>query len=295
MFSWIPWTLCGVLTVTVTVLLIKIRLMKKGMDEICEGLESHLSTDTNQLISVSSGDKHLRRLAERISKQLIILRKQRRQYVSGDKELKEAVTNISHDLRTPLTAIWGYLDLLERQETSEEVARYLGHIRNRAEALRQLTEELFRYSVILSTAGELTPEACDLRGILEESLLSYYAALTERGIEPEITMPETPVTCMVDKKAVTRIVGNLISNALKYSDGDLAVTLSETGELIFENTAQGLDEVQVGRLFDRFYTVEAARTATGLGLSIAKSLTEQMGGRIRAEYSDGKLKIILSF
>lgn len=295
MFSWIPWTLCGVLTVTVTVLLIKIRLMKKGMDEICEGLESHLSTDTNQLISVSSGDKHLRRLAERISKQLIILRKQRRQYVSGDKELKEAVTNISHDLRTPLTAIWGYLDLLERQETSEEVARYLGHIRNRAEALRQLTEELFRYSVILSTAGELTPEACDIRGILEESLLSYYAALTERGIEPEITMPEIPVTCMVDKKAMTRIVGNLISNALKYSDGDLAVTLSETGELIFENTAQGLDEVQVGRLFDRFYTVEAARTATGLGLSIAKSLTEQMGGRIKAEYSDGKLKIILNF
>ena len=285
----------GILLMVMTILIAKICTLRKSCREIAEAFADRLETDTNNLILISSRDKEMRRLAEAVNEQLRLLRQQRRQYVSGDKELKDAVTNIAHDLRTPLTAIWGYLDLLDRQETSEEVARYLGHIRNRAEALRQLTEELFRYSVILSTAGELTPEACDIRGILEESLLSYYAALTERGIEPEITMPETPVTCMVDKKAMTRIVGNLISNALKYSDGDLAVTLSETGELTFENTAQGLDEVQVGRLFDRFYTVEAARTATGLRLSIAKSLTEQMGGRIRAEYSDGKLKIILSF
>ncbi len=285
----------GILLIVIAILIVKICTLRKSAKEIAEAFVDRLETDTNTLILISSRDKEMRRLAETVNEQLRLLRKQRRQYVSGDKELKEAVTNISHDLRTPLTAIWGYLDLLERQDTSAEVARYLGHIRNRAEALRQLTEELFRYSVILSTAGELTPESCDLRGILEESLLSYYAALTERGIEPGITMPETPVTCMVDKKAMTRIMGNLISNAIKYSDGDLIVTLTETGELTFENTAKGLDEVQVGRFFDRFYTVEAARTATGLGLSIAKTLTEQMGGRIKAEYADEKLKIVLNF
>ncbi len=285
----------GILLIVIAVLIVKICTLRKSAKEIEEAFADRLETDTNTLILISSRDKEMRRLAETVNEQLRLLRKQRRQYVNGDKELKEAVTNISHDLRTPLTAIWGYLDLLERQDTSAEVARYLGHIRNRAEALKQLTEELFRYSVILATAGELTPESCDLRGILEESLLSYYAALTERGIEPGITMPDTPVTCMVDKKAMTRIVGNLISNAIKYSDGDLSITLTETGELIFENTAQGLDEVQVGRLFDRFYTVEAARTATGLGLSIAKTLTEQMGGRIKAEYAGEKLKILLSF
>ena len=285
----------GVLLIVIAVLIVKIFTLRKSAREIAEAFAERLETDTNTLILISSRDREMRRLAETVNEQLRLLRKQRRQYVSGDKELKEAVTNMSHDLRTPLTAIRGYLDLLERQDTSEAVARYLGHIRNRAEALRQLTEELFRYSVILSTAGELTPENCDLRGILEESLLSYYAALTERGIEPEITMPETPVTCMVDKKAMTRIVSNLISNAIKYSDGDLTVTLTETGELSFENTAKGLDEVQVGRLFDRFYTVEAARTATGLGLSIAKTLTEQMGGRIKAEYAEDKLKIVLNF
>ena len=285
----------GILLMVMTILIAKICTLRKSCREIAEAFADRLETDTNNLILISSRDKEMRRLAEAVNEQLRLLRQQRRQYVSGDKELKDAVTNIAHDLRTPLTAIWGYLDLLDRQETSEEVARYLGHIRNRAEALKQLTEELFRYSVILSTAGELTPEACDIRGILEESLLSYYAALTERGIEPEITMPETPVTCMVDKKAMTRIVGNLISNALKYSDGDLAVTLSETGELTFENTAQGLDEVQVGRLFDRFYTVESARQSTGLGLSIAKILTEQMGGEISANYAGNRLSILLTF
>ncbi len=285
----------GILLIVIAILIVKICTLRKSAKEIAEAFADRLETDTNTLILISTRDKEMCRLAEAVNEQLRLLRKQRRQYVSGDKELKEAVTNISHDLRTPLTAIWGYLDLLERQDTSEEVARYLGHIRNRAEALRQLTEELFRYSVILSTTGELLPESCDLRGILEESLLSSYAVLTERGIEPEITMPETPVICMVDKKAMTRIVGNLISNAIKYSDGDLTVTLTEAGELTFENTAQGLDEVQVGRLFDRFYTVEAARTATGLGLSIAKTLTEQMGGRIRAEYADNRLRIVLSF
>lgn len=285
----------SVLLVVITVLIFKIFSLRKSAREIAEAFADRLKTDTNTLILISSRDKEMRRLAEDVNEQLRLLRKQRHQYVSGDKELKAAVTNISHDLRTPLTAIWGYLDLLERQDTSEEVARYLARIRNRAEALKQLTEELFRYSVILSTVGELTPESCDLRGILEESLLSYYAVLTERGIAPEITMPEIPVTCMVDKKAMARILGNLISNAIKYSDGDLTVTLTEMGELTFENTAKGLDEVQVGRLFDRFYTVEAARTATGLGLSIAKSLTEQMGGRIRAEYANGKIKLVLNF
>lgn len=130
---------------------------------------------------------------------------------------------------------------------------------------------------------------------MEESLISYYAALTERGIEPEIIIPEKAIICIVDKKAMTRIVSNLISNAIKYSDGDLTVTLTEMGELTFGNTAKGLDEVQVGRLFDRFYTVEAARIATGLGLSIAKTLTEQMGGSIKTEYANDKLKLILNF
>lgn len=90
---------------------------------------------------------------------------------------------------------------------------------------------------------------------------------------------------------MTRVLGNIISNAIKYSDGDLNVSLSEDGEIIFSNMAYGLDEVQVGRLFDRFYTVETARKSTGLGLAISKTLIEQMNGTITADYENGRLNI----
>ena len=90
-------------------------------------------------------------------------------------------------------------------------------------------------------------------------------------------------------------MGNIIGNAIKYSDGDLAITLRENGGMVFSNTAKGLDPVAVGKLFDRFFTVETGRNATGLGLSIARLLTEQMGGAISAEYAEGRLVIVLQF
>jgi signal transduction histidine kinase len=86
-----------------------------------------------------------------------------------------------------------------------------------------------------------------------------------------------------------------LNNALKYSDGDLEITLSNTGEIVFTNTASKLDEVEVSRLFDRFYSVESVRNSTGLGLSIAKLLTRQLDGTINARYSEGRLAIVLRF
>ena len=131
--------------------------------------------------------------------------------------------------------------------------------------------------------------------VLEESLVSFYAALTQRGITPEIALPEQPVVRQLDRAALKRVFQNLLSNALKYSGGDLAVHMNEAGEIWFSNRAEGLDAVTADKLFDRFYTVESARRSTGLGLSIAKHLTQKMGGTIGAAYSDGELTIHLHF
>ena len=288
------WLLCGVMTIIVIILIIKITLMQKSMKEICEAIEEHLSTDTNRLITVSSGDKHARHLAERISKQLSLLRKQRRKYLNGDRELKEAVTNISHDLRTPLTAICGYLELLENEEKSENVERYIAQISNRTEALKALTEELFRYSVITS-ATELNYEKLNINRVLEDTLVSFYGAFEQKKITPEISISDAPVIRELDTSALSRIFDNIINNAAKYSDGDFCVFADEHGKIIFSNTSAELSSVDVGKLFDRFFTVDSARRSTGLGLSIAKLLTERMGGTIRAEYREGSLYITVEF
>ena len=290
----LPWILCGVLSVIVIIFAIKIRIMQKSMDEICSCLSEHLSSDTNQLITVSSNDKHVRHLASEIARQLAELRRQRRQYINGDRELKEAVTNISHDLRTPLTAICGYLDLLETEEMTDNTRRYVEQIANRTEALKALTEELFRYSVISSVSG-LNYEKINVGRVLEDTLISFYGAFEQKNITPNISLPDGVIIRSLDKSALSRIFGNIISNAVKYSDCDFSVIMTESGEITFSNTASELSSVDVGKLFDRFYTVDSARKSTGLGLSIAKLLTERMGGNISADYKGNVLSITLSF
>ncbi len=273
----LPWILCSILAVALLAVIIKNFMLKKSMDEICTEFRRSIAEDTNVQIAISSGDKTAKNLAKAINQELSQLRKLKQQYANGDREIKEAVTNISHDLRTPLTAINGYLDLLEREEKSEKAQKYISQIKNRTKNLKSLTEELFRYSVV-TTTQDLKLERLDMVRALEESLLSFYAVMQEKGIQPEITIPEGPVWLVLDAGAVNRVFSNIISNAVKYSDGDLAVSMNENGCVTFTNMAKSLSTVEVGRLFDRFYTVEASRNSTGLGLSIAKVLTERMGG-----------------
>lgn len=284
----------GILLLIIFVLLAKVYFLRKSAQEIAEAFRDRLTADTNTLIDISTRDPYMRKLAADINVQLRLLRQQRHKYLTGDRELKEAVTNISHDLRTPLTAICGYLDLLDNEDKCENTSRYLSLIGNRVEAMKQLTEELFRYSVILST-GELVLEPVCVNGVLEEGIAAFYGVLTSRDIQPEIHITETRIERQLNREALGRVFSNILNNALKYSDGDLFITLRDDGEIIFSNTASSLNGVQVGKLFDRFFTVEAARNSNGLGLAISKTLVEQMGGSIAAELTNNKLIIYIRF
>lgn len=292
------WLCCltGILITIVILLTLKIHLLKKSADEISNAFSDRLTSDSNVLIDLSSRDRHMRNLAYTINKELKKLINDRHRYQQGDAELKNAVTNISHDLRTPLTAVCGYLDMLDKEEQGENSKRYLKIIRGRTEIMKQLTEELFRYSVFTSVSDGTPSEPVILNSALEESLSAMYTSLKAGHITPSVTMPDVKVKRMLNRNALSRIFGNIISNAVKYSDGDLEITLEENGRITFSNHAEKLDEIQVGRLFDRFYTVETASSgSTGLGLSIARALTEQMGGSIDAEYEDGMILIHVHF
>lgn len=279
----------------VLILSAKILLMKKSAKEIERSMKEKLENDTNTLISISSSDKDMKALASSLNSELRILSEKRQKYISGDEKLKKSVTNISHDLRTPLTAICGYLDLLQREEHTENSKKYLSVIRERTDSMRNLTEELFKYSVVASETEGLKPEKVSLNDILEQSLVAFYSVFSERSIVPAIKIPDAPVERTLDKTALRRIFDNILSNAAKYSDGDLKVELSKDGMITFSNSAKKLDRVETERLFDRFYTVETASGSTGLGLSIAKLLTEKMGGFVSAEYKDKKLFVCVEF
>lgn len=290
----LPWILVALLGLLLLILAGKVYTLRKSARQLREGMARQLERETNTLLAVSSGDREMRALADALNGQLAQLRAERQRYQHGDLELKEAITNISHDLRTPLTAIVGYLALLEGEEKSEAVERYLSQISNRTQVLHQLSEELFAYA-LLTAPQPLHPQRVDLRGLVEEALLSYCGAMEQRGMEPTIQLPEGRVERNLDPTAAGRVLSNIISNALKYSAGDFAVTMTPDGVITFANSAPDLNPLLVQRLFDRFFTVETARHSTGLGLSIAKLLTQQMEGTLEAKYQEGQLVITLSF
>ena len=281
----------GLLGIIIIVLCLKIYLMKRSARDIANEFADRLKTDTNTLIYISSHDKDMRYLSDSINKQLKILRKEHLQYHQGNTELKNAITNISHDLCTPLTAIAGNLYMIGKTDNLSEIREYVGAIEERTETMKQLTEELFRYSMIVSNESKEDTEEVFVNQVLAESISSFYPVLTEKGITPQIHLTDARIVRNVNRSEMARVFSNLLNNAVKYSDGDLDITLSDTGEITFANTAKELSTIEVEQLFDRFYTVEAAHHSTGLGLSIARTLVKRMGGSITADYDNGRLTI----
>ena len=170
------WVIASAIALIV-VLLIKIYLLKKSAREIGDKFADRLKTDTNTLVDISSRDKDMCELADSINKQLKILRKEHLQYHQGNTELKNAITNISHDLRTPLTAIAGNLYMIGKTDDLSEIREYVGAIEERTEAMKQLTEELFRYSIIVSGDSEAVTEEVFVNQALQESISSFYPSV----------------------------------------------------------------------------------------------------------------------
>lgn len=285
------YMIIGLFIIILIFLSIKLMFIKKSVKDIKEQINLILRSDTNNLITISSSDKDVKELAESLNVELKELRNQRLQYENGNQELKKSITNISHDIRTPLTAISGYIDLIKNQKEENKKDDYLKIIERKTKDLTAMIEQLFDYSKAVDLGIKIEKQRYCLNELLEETIANYYINFKENNIIPSISITEEKIYKDIDKNAITRVFENILSNVIKYSNGDFKVTLNNDGKIIFSNQATSLDATTVQKIFDRYYTVENAKKSTGLGLAIAKQLVEMNGGKISARYLNEKLII----
>lgn len=285
------------MTIVAAYLGTRLFIIKKELKNVNQQLDRYNRFDTEKKIDVNLLDKDIEQLGAGVNRLMGHFLKARRDKLRSDNELKQAVANISHDLRTPLTSIKGYIQMAEQADLTEgERREYLTIASARAKRLERLVNDFFELSKIESNDYQLAPETFDLAAHAGEILLGFHTTFKEMDIEPEIELPEREILLEADRSAVTRVLENLIMNAIKYSDGEVTVGAYDAGDAVrvyIVNSAAALAAADLERFFDRFYIADKSRMdrSTGLGLSIAKSLMEKMGGRISAGYADGYLRI----
>lgn len=290
------WFYLFIIVCIITIILvIKIIVMKNGIKEIEEKFDFVIKSDTNSLITISTNDSNLKNLAKKINLNLKKIRKLEIQYNQENEELKRSITNISHDLRTPLTAIRGYLDLIGDNNLSKKQKDYLSYIDDKTKILITLTEQLFNFSKSLEVYKNIDKQDVVLNNILEETICTFYDLFIQNNIIPRISITKEKIIKRINKDMLKRILENIISNAIKYSDEFLEIKLNKDGTIIFKNRTNNLDKTSVEKIFDRYYTVENARKSNGIGLSIAKQLVELNNGTISAKYDNGYLIIEIFF
>ena len=240
-------------------------------------------------------------LLEAVNRLLELRRADRAESRAREQELRRQISNISHDLRTPLTSILGYLQLLEGEDlTAAQRAEYLAVVKSRAQALQSLITSFYDLSRLEGGEFPLEVRPVDLRGAIAQLLAAFYNDFTDAGFDVEVDLPEGLPSVQVDPGGVLRVFTNLLRNALDHGAGPMEIRAWPEGERVvttFSNAAPGLSEEDAGHVFDRFFTADKMRTGrnTGLGLAIVKSLGEQMGAGVRSELSGGRFTVRLDW
>lgn len=276
-------------------------LLRKEIKNIAFQLNIINRSNTNSNIKLLSSVKAASGLALEINKTLDEKRKSEIEHKRMDTELRQAIANMSHDLRTPLTSIMGYIQLMEDDNlSSEEKKEYADIVKKRAESLQILISSFYDLSRLEAKEYKFELKSLNLANVLYDLIASFYKDFSNKNIEPIIDVNEKAALVIADENAVIRIFSNLLQNALKYGDKCVFISLKQDNDYVittFTNDAPDLSEEDSKHLFERFFTVDRTRTgaSTGLGLAITKQLVEQMGHNMSIELSNGMLSIIIKW
>ncbi|MCM1496555.1 MAG: HAMP domain-containing histidine kinase [Bacteroides sp.] len=250
----------------------------------------------NRRIHVSLSDRQIEELARLINSKNSYEKELQIQILNDEEKLKQSISNISHDLRTPLTSIQGYLILLQNCDSIEEQKKYLSVIQSKADYLTELVQSFYDLSIIENGEYIVDIERLDINKLVTECLFNKYSEL--QAIQPVIKTEEKPVWINGNNIICRRIIENLIINAIRYSDGYIGISINRDGIFLIENTTSELNDINIETLFQKFYTVDKSRSKgnSGLGLYIVKELLKKINGGIKeAVYRDNVLMISVYF
>ena len=273
---------------------------QRQVKDICRQLAFLMKHDSNMLIHREFGLGGIGMLSDRLNDLLELRRKEKQYYQEKETLIADTYTNLSHDIRTPLTSLDGYFQLMEACENVEEQRRYLSIIHERINSLNEMLEELFMFTKLKNESYRLELTSCCINRILKETVFSYYDDWVRREIQPDIQITEEQLYIDGNKQGLSRIIQNVIKNGLDHGEKKIRIVLKREQNqavLRISNQVTASEQIDIEHVFDRFYKADAARskTSTGLGLSIAREFVRRMNGEIGAKIEENEFIVEMRF
>ena len=273
---------------------------QRQVKDICRQLAFLMKHDSNMLIHREFDLGGIGMLSDRLNDLLELRRKEKQYYQEKEALIADTYTNLSHDIRTPLTSLDGYFQLMEECENVEDQRRYLNIIHERIHSLNEMLEELFMFTKLKNESYRLELTSCCINRILKETVFSYYDDWVRREIQPDIQITEEQLYIDGNKQGLSRIIQNVIKNGLDHGEKKIRIVLKREQNqavLRISNQVTASEQIDIEHVFDRFYKADAARskTSTGLGLSIAREFVRRMNGEIGAKIEENEFIVEMRF
>lgn len=290
-----------VLVPVVIILLARLLYLKYAIKNVTEQLKNINTNRSDNRVVTELLNKDFEELTKAINDNIEIRKQCEASRIRTENALKTAIADMSHDLRTPLTSIIGYLQFMKLDNvTEEEKEEYVEVAYQRAKVLENLLNDFYTLSLIDSAEYEIALEKIDLPKLLREILVERYNEFTLSNLQMNFKIPENSVYIIGDKRSVCRVIENLLANVIKYAKDKVEIVIDEAdGSVILKvsNNTNKLGLEDIDRLFDRFYMADKTRSGkgTGLGLAIAKALIEKMGGAIKVNMTGDMFSMYCEF